>query len=93
MYKREPPFGTVPDPFLSQVFSLVVIILTGSPGFKGSSRFCFFGSITVSEIESCDWGDCGLTADKLMQNGQLNNLWGGYNPFLLSWEAKNSIEK
>ena len=46
------------DPFLSQVFSLSVLILTVSPSFKVDSQFWVSGSITALVVE--DLG-CSLT--------------------------------
>ena len=37
LYKLRQLVGAVTNPFLSHVFSLLVLILTGSPGFKVDS--------------------------------------------------------
>ena len=57
MYKRGQSFGAITDPFLCHVFSLPVLILTVSPGFKVDRRFWVSGSIAVVVVEGLG---CGL---------------------------------
>ena len=78
------------DPFLSQVFSLSVLILTVSPSFKVDSQFWVSGSITALVVE--DLG-CSLTESILGRIGQLNNLLAGDRAFSSGWEFKNSTDK
>ena len=84
LYKQGWSFGAITDPFLSQVLSLSVLILTVSPVLRVS------GSIAILAVEDLV---CGLAEGRLVQIGWLNNLWAGDNPFLSGWEFKNSIDK
>ena len=71
LYERGPSFEAINHPLLSQVFSLLVLILTVSPGFKVCSRFWVSGSIAVSVVEGLG---CGFTEGALVRIGRSNNL-------------------
>ena len=71
LYEQGWSFGAITDPFLSQVFSSSVLILTVYPSFKVDRRFWVSGSIAVLVVEGLG---CGLTECILMWFGQLNNL-------------------
>ena len=90
MYKLRQLFGAVTNPFLSHVFSLLVLILTGSPGFKVDSWFWVSGSIADLVVEGLSY--C-LTEGALVQTGWLKNLWAGDSPFSSGWEFKNNIDE
>ena len=90
MYKWGRPLWAIIDPFLSQVFSSSVLILTVYPDFKVGSRFWVSGSWAVLVVEGLS---CGLTEGRLVRIGRLNNLWASKNSFLSGWEFKNTIDK
>ena len=90
LYKRPRSFREITDPFLPQVFSALVLILTVPPEFKVGSRFWVSGSIDVLVVKGLC---CGITGCRLVRIGRLNNLWAGYNLFSSGWEFKNSIDK
>ena len=63
LYQRGRSFGVITDPFVSQVFSSLGLILTVSPGFKVDRQFWVPGSITVLMVERLHRGlaeDCGF---------------------------------
>ena len=66
LYERGRSFGAIADPFLSQVFSSSVLILTISPGFKVDRRFWVSGSIAVLVVEGLSYG---LTKGRLVRIG------------------------
>ena len=70
MHEQQRSFGAITDPFLSQVFSLLVFILMASPGFKVDRWFWVSGSIAVLVVEGLG---CGLAEGRLVQIGWLNN--------------------
>ena len=63
--------GWSTDPFLSQLFSSLVLILMVSPGFKVDRQFWVSGSVAVLVVEGLG---CGLTEGTLVRIGELNNL-------------------
>ena len=89
LYERGWSFGEITHSFLSQVFSLSVLILTVSPGFKVDRRFWVSGSIAALVIGL----GCALIEGRLMRIGRLNTLWADDSPFSSGWEFKNSIDK
>ena len=60
LYKQGWSFGAITDPFLSQVLSLSVLILTVSPVLRVS------GSIAILAVEDLV---CGLAEGRLVQIG------------------------
>ena len=78
LYERGLSFGAITDPFLSQVFSSSVLILTVSPDFKIDRGVWVSGSIAVLVVESLG---CGLIEGGLVRIWRLNNLWTGDSPF------------
>ena len=66
LHERGPSFGLITDPSLSQVFSLLVLILTVFPGFKVDRRFWVSGSIAVLVVEGLSYG---LTKGRLVRIG------------------------
>ena len=56
LHDRGQSFGAITVPFLPQVFSLPVLILTVSPGFKFDRQFWVSGSIAVLVVEGLGYG-------------------------------------
>ena len=90
LYEQGQSFGAITDLFLSQIFSLSVLILMVSLGFKIDRQFCVSGSIALLVVEGLG---CGLAEVRLVQIGRLNNVWASDNPFSSGWEFKNSFDK
>ena len=90
MHDRGQSFGAITVPFLPQVFSLPVLILTVSPGFKFDRQFWVSGSIAVLVVEGLG---CGLPESRFVRIGWLNNLSAGDDPHSSGLELKNSIGK
>ena len=90
LYEWGQSCGAITDPFLSQIFSLLILILMVSPGFKVDRQFWVSGSIAIVVVEGLG---CGLAEGKLVWIGWLNNLWAGDNLFWSGWEFKTSIDK
>ena len=63
--------AAITDPFLSQVFSSPVLILTVYPGFKVDRQLWVSGSIALLVVEGLG---CGLAEGRFVQIERLNNL-------------------
>ena len=63
LHERGTSFGAISDPFLTQVFSSSVLIVTVSPGFKVDRYFWVSGSIAFLVVEGLS---CGLREGRLL---------------------------
>ena len=86
LHEQKRSFRAMTDPFLSQVFSSSVLILT----VLIVRQLWVSGLIAVLMVEGVG---CGLTKGRLVQIERLNNLRAGDKPFSTGWEFKNSIDK